>query len=888
MRGSVWGKWDIHLHSPLTNLNNQFKASTIDDYARKIAESELSLIGVTNYFFFKENELELVRNSLRQLDCQTAVLGNLEFRINQPNKEGEWINIHVIFSEHVTTKEINALLSKFVITNTTDSGKSIWCSEESFRENDVRISEVVVDTKLLLNHLEGSLRLGQDFLVAICPCGYGGFQPEKKEGRSVAIAKEIDKVGQIVLGRDRDRNFFLTEERYDGATAKPVFVCSDAHNLESVGTKYTWVKASPSFQGLKQTVFEPSDRVQQTDNFTEKTFVKPYFSRISVSGKIFKGEELRFQEQSIPLNPNLVAIIGGRGTGKSVFLDSMLSRLTNQASTERVRQISVDNLSITLNQGGAFGKEIEFDDLTSDAYSYLHVSQGDIHNFSKNPNSLSHEIKRMLGIREEEFDSVTTQELSENLGAYRDFIDFWRTADQSGQPINTPDYQKTIIDRNTQLISTLTSDQNKSLIVRYQENTSQINSKANFITTSNELKALIERTLKQINERISDYNNLTDANIKIIQIDAGNALLGLAGNIESASQDSERLKSSNDEIKAEFAKQGINQDISSLLSKVNEYQYSIDQAKQKLTEINDRTERYHTLIKKRAELSSTYDIYVEQNRLSIDAAFGALQQTNPEWSEEQNKIVQDILKSINISGEILFDDERFYSGLEQCVNKGKFRSSAEKTTRQKLEETFNVSDRHSLFKLLTGQKIISLNGESSSIEDFFWKDEYFNQGGRYELMNYLFSPRSIKNYLYVNAEFTYKGRPVNKLSVGQRGTFYVCLKLATDPFGSPFVFDQPEDDLDNEFIVSELVPLFKSIKKYRQVIIVTHNANLVVNSDAEQILVANNDGELISYSCGALEDGDVKNGDGIKAMVCRILEGGHTAFENREKKYGII
>lgn len=274
--------------------------------------------------------------------------------------------------------------------------------------------------------------------------------------------------------------------------------------------------------------------------------------------------------------------------------------------------------------------------------------------------------------------------------------------------------------------------------------------------------------------------------------------------------------------------------------------------------------------------------------MSIDSAFGALQQTNPEWSEEQNKIVQDILKSINISGEILFDDERFYSGLEQCINKGKFRSSAEKTTRQKLEETFNVSDRHSLFKLLTGQKIILLNGEPSSIEDFFWKDEYFNQGGRYELMNYLFSPRSIKNYLYVNAEFTYKGRPVNKLSVGQRGTFYVCLKLATDPFGSPFVFDQPEDDLDNEFIVSELVPLFKSIKKYRQVIIVTHNANLVVNSDAEQILVANNDGELISYSCGALEDGDVKNGDGIKAMVCRILEGGHTAFENREKKYGII
>ncbi|MFP6862979.1 hypothetical protein [Pseudomonas sp.] len=389
-------------------------------------------------------------------------------------------------------------------------------------------------------------------------------------------------------------------------------------------------------------------------------------------------------------------------------------------------------------------------------------------------------------------------------------------------------------------------------------------------------------------ERITDYNNLNEAKFKISHLEAEKALLDLAKNIESANQETEKLKLLNDEIKADFVKQGINQDISSLLSKVNEYQYAIDQADQKLTEINEHAERYHSLVKRRGELSTKYDLYVEQNRINIDAAFGALQQTNSDWSEEQNKIVQDILKNINITGDIKFDAEKFYSGLEQCINRGKFRASAEKTTRQKLEETFNVSDKNSLMQLLAGQKIISIDNEQKSLEDFFWMNEYFNQGGRYELVNYLFSPISIKKYLYASAQFTYKGRPVNKLSVGQRGTFYVCLKLATDPFGSPFVFDQPEDDLDNEFIVSELVPLFKSIKKYRQVIIVTHNANLVVNSDAEQIIVANNDGETISYECGALEDGNVRNNDGIKSMVCRILEGGHTAFESREKKYGIF
>jgi predicted ATPase len=114
-----------------------------------------------------------------------------------------------------------------------------------------------------------------------------------------------------------------------------------------------------------------------------------------------------------------------------------------------------------------------------------------------------------------------------------------------------------------------------------------------------------------------------------------------------------------------------------------------------------------------------------------------------------------------------------------------------------------------------------------------------------------------------------------------KGTMYLCLKLATDPFMKPFIFDQPEDDLDNNFIVNELVPIFKKIKKYRQVIIVTHNANLVVNADAEQVIVAENENESINYITGSLENINIRN------KVCEILEGGIDAFRKRERKYNI-
>ncbi|WP_055128227.1 TrlF family AAA-like ATPase [Pseudomonas mediterranea] len=886
MLGSTWTKWDLHLHSPLTNLNNQFKVS-IEDYAKKLVYHDIALAGITNYFFFQQNELEKIRTALSQLNSKTTILGNLEFRLTQPNKDGEWINVHLVFSERFTTKQINSVLEKFKVMNTNDQGMTIWCSEESFKEHSVKVSDVVVDLKSLLEHIQGSMQLGSDFLLAICPCGYGGFQPKATEGRSVAVAKEIDKLGQLVFGRERDRDFFLDTERYEGAIAKPVYVCSDAHDIELIGSKYTWVKASPNFQGLRQTIFEPSDRVQQSDSFIEKTFIKPYFSEISLSGRIFKDSELSFKHQEIPLNPNLVAIIGGRGTGKSILLDSMLSTLSRQSSSQRAGEVSLEKITITLNQGGATGRRLTFDELTSDSYAYLHVSQGDIHNFSKNPSSLSAEIKRMLSIRDEEFDPVTTQELNENLSTYRDFIEFWQSKDNTGALINTPQYQESVIERNSKLITTLTSEQNKELIEKYQENSSTLNALSKTMTSSNELKALIERTLKSLNERIAEYNNQNTSAKNVEPINAERSLLALAENIESAHQESLKVSNANDFIKTEFTKQGINQDISSLLNKVKEYQSAIDRAHQKLVEINERTERYHNLVKRRGELATSYNVFVEKNRLSVDIAFGALQQTNNEWNDEQNKIVQDILKNISITGIATFDTDKFYNGIENCLNRGKFRSSGEKTTRQKLEETFNVTDSASFLQLISGQKIVFSGQKNVSIEEFFWESEYYNQGGRYELMNYLFNPRSIQIYYYVNAQFTYKGKPVSKLSVGQRGTFYVCLKLATDPFGSPFVFDQPEDDLDNEFIVSDLVPLFKSIKKYRQVIIVTHNANLVVNSDAEQVIVASNDGDIISYAGGALEDGNVRDEQGIKAMVCRILEGGHTAFESRERKYGI-
>ena len=399
MIGSTWQKWDLHIHSPLTHQNNQYSSTPIENFVDKIIINDISLVGITNYFYFENNELEQIRASIASKGANITVLGNLEFRLNQQNKDGEWINVHCIFAEHINTTTINEIMSKLILATTaTGTGHSVYCSKDSLSSVGKRIEDITVEFKELLKHLNLSLKFGIDFLIAVCPNGYGGFRPDMKDGRSSDIAIEIEKNGQIILGRTEDRKFFL-DARYDGSLPKPVFVCSDAHSMDSlgegscgVGDEYTWVKAKPTFEGLRQVVIEPEGRVQQTDDFIERIYIKPYFKTVKINGKIFEDQEIKFLSKKIDLNKNMVAIIGGRGTGKSLFLDAMYSKF-NTVKSSNARDVNVEELNITLDKGDGTEQEFITDD---DTYSYLHVSQGDIQTFSQKPDDLSDEIKKCL------------------------------------------------------------------------------------------------------------------------------------------------------------------------------------------------------------------------------------------------------------------------------------------------------------------------------------------------------------------------------------------------------------------------------------------------------------------------------------------------------------
>lgn len=125
-------------------------------------------------------------------------------------------------------------------------------------------------------------------------------------------------------------------------------------------------------------------------------------------------------------------------------------------------------------------------------------------------------------------------------------------------------------------------------------------------------------------------------------------------------------------------------------------------------------------------------------------------------------------------------------------------------------------------------------------------------------------------------------RDFSRLSLGQKQSVLLALILSSST-DRPLIIDQPEDNLDGEFIYSTLVPVLRRAKERRQVIIVTHNANVAVLGDAEQIVVmkaANDYGEIVAR--GSIDHGETRD------AACAILEGAREAFLRRARMYGVL
>ena len=265
-----------------------------------------------------------------------------------------------------------------------------------------------------------------------------------------------------------------------------------------------------------------------------------------------------------------------------------------------------------------------------------------------------------------------------------------------------------------------------------------------------------------------------------------------------------------------------------------------------------------------------FDILNEQ-RISREALFKPVQELI-----QSNALIRNEYK-LQFQAEIKSNPDTIYDRLFLMVKQtaGEFRGESESlSVIRELMEKYDISKKSSLINFVQElhqklEEASKLPGIQSSLK----KDRSAT-----EVYDFIFG----LEYLKPQYTLMFQDAQIEQLSPGQRGALLLIFYLLVDKDSNPIILDQPEENLDNETIVSLLVPVLTEAKQKRQIIMVTHNPNLAVVCDAEQIIhceFSRSDSNNISYISGAIECSI------INTKAVDVLEGTMIAFDNRKIKY---
>jgi len=245
---------------------------------------------------------------------------------------------------------------------------------------------------------------------------------------------------------------------------------------------------------------------------------------------------------------------------------------------------------------------------------------------------------------------------------------------------------------------------------------------------------------------------------------------------------------------------------------------------------------------------------------------------------------KNISESIDLISEVAFNKEFFERDFSNYITKNRSLESIFANCGFRVNEYLFNKDEH-VNNIQTICKII-LDDNQGEIS--------FNQSKtKVEIIRSLF-----KNYFDISYDLMQGTDRLGQMSPGKKGIILFQLFLHMSSSQDPILIDQPEDNLDNRTVYKELNDFIKEKKIQRQIIIVSHNSNLVVSTDSENVIVAHQNSDGISpkfeYLNGSLEntflyedEEHILKKQGIREHVCEILEGGVEAFKKREKKYNI-
>ncbi|KDE40053.1 ATPase involved in DNA repair [Nitrincola lacisaponensis] len=722
------------------------------------------------------------------------------------------------------------------------------------------------------------------------------------------LALEISKKDSFYLYTDDDSDsnrLALVKERrsrlnlHDDAIL-PKVMSSDSHSINKLGTnaegnkKLTRFKVDElSFQAIRIALMSYESRVRIEDVIPERV---PKFVKVQIKGGLLDGQFIDFSN-------NLSCIIGGRGTGKSTLMEIVRAASGNESSKEVVdSDVWPDDISLFYED--ETGKVIEFRrSKNGDAFNYTDGDDGlqkvpmecygqsetadTIKNSDDDPQKLLDFLDGFLEVEHlKQEDANVCQLLLDNqsaLGKLR--IEVAAIKDTERQ-LNSLKEKKSRLEQDKvgDLVKHQVAlvkekglrddliEQLKNLVKNYREVLKDSTFFEYFDNFSDDEIIVGKDQIAEVKRLIDEFSEIVSGKSDELNLALEEKIELLKVQLESWKSKESDIQKQIDDKKSELEKAGIPFDIGKINQIAKDLEYyekrlrklQADQVKLKDAE-NERAQ----LLRQRIELKKNiykeryaFSVQINNNlKNSVDGLFVSAKFSEGGYSPRFEELLKQVMgwRTSQVKrSEII------------ASNMSPITFSSEVKRRRK-SAFANILDENGgpVFSNEDIDRIFEQVGESNTYEDF--------QALTYEDRPHILVTKVVE----VDGQTRNISKSISKLSLGQQQSILLAI-LIQSKNNIPLLIDQPEDHLDSEFVYKTIVANLKKIKETRQVIIVTHNANIAVLGDAELIVPLRSTSDKTSI----VNRGSIDR-ESIQKDCCAILEGGERAFLQRQNIYSL-
>lgn len=925
-RGSEWRRWDLHLHTPETLKEDFFSGTTPEEKWDQFCETvnnsseDVAVVGVTDYLLIDNYKKFLSYISSGKITKKFAlVIPNIELRLTPVTGEGSALNLHLLIDPNFVSQLEERIYSKLTLSQGTTLyaatrdglirlGKTINAAasdDVAYREG---AKKFVIDFEKLKSVFDNDPDLWNHCITVVSNSSHDGAtgiikHSEFFTGQSSdldAKRQAIYKFSKSIFSANpSDREYFLGKSVDSTSkviekcgTLKPCIHGCDAHGNSKVfkpdDDRFCWIKANPTFEGLKQILYEPEERVYI--GAVKPDQKDPY----KVIRKIKFPNSKEFPEE-IEFNDNLSSIVGSRSSGKSALL-AYVAHAVDPGMAEEVisgpgdgAEYHWDKIHIDHSVEWGNGKSNE-----ENPGKVVFIRQNYLFEESKNPNVIKKKIEPVL------FKTLPNVQVQYG---------------QAGLDIDADN--QTISDHVADWFKA--TDELKDLELEYKNLGD---------------KKAVENSKKEVEDKIvllKEKNKLSDEEVEKYQ-KLNQEEARLSNRLREIETESSVLSTGSEDGFFSSAKTTLYPNFSNLSKPLQEVLGKILSSAEEgvLVSANEEVARYEKAIniEKESTQKALDELHVDSsNKTLIEKYQGNLELGS--LIEKLNgyvellKNIETTKNSIDLKKAKQVDDvtaisaalknrEETIIGLIDVIQAAD--QSALDSIRFNAEYGFDVKHEEVL-QLNIRANTDFVKGAEIDLEEIrkrpgdFLRDVYSKEQkviAHNDPAEVAADALRLTEKILFTAEMEgdkIGGFSEPTMTPGKRALFALRLILAESDDTWPLLIDQPEDDLDSRSIYDEVVPFLKEKKKERQIIMVSHNANLVIGADSEEVIVANRhgndrkneDSKEFNYLTGSLEYSSEKDescqdtlkSQGVCEHACEILDGGKAAFETRKNKYNI-